>query len=111
MSDELKACPWCHTSHVVIAWARPADDVQWRRVECPNCHANGPQRTREAEAIAAWSTRAPDTRDEEIAALVGALKRISGPTDDSTYQTLLALGIDPCVEARKALADYRKATQ
>lgn len=59
MSDEtLKPCPFCggeaEMCHVTQLWE--PRDAYW--VKCKNCRISGTHHTTEAEAIAAWNSRA-----------------------------------------------------
>ena len=55
--DVLRACPF-------DGWVPRGDlfDEERWAVVCPNCYAQGPIESTEAEAIAAWNTRIKDAK-------------------------------------------------
>lgn len=75
--DKLADCPWsCPETKLRVAWTRITDEVQWWRVECERCHANGPQRATEEEAVRAWNIRrAPAPADALVERLVPTVIR------------------------------------
>lgn len=66
-----KPCPFCGTDDdLVIDYTRIDDETTWWGVSCHRCGCEIGCRNSEAEAIAAWNTRASE---ERIAGLVEAL--------------------------------------
>lgn len=55
--EELKACGFCQSEALNVAFIRVSDDMQWSQVECHNCGAHGPHRAFQADAIADWNRR------------------------------------------------------
>lgn len=53
MGNELLSCPFCGGAATVRGYS----GLFWGR--CGRCDTNGPPKTTEAEAIAAWNTRTP----------------------------------------------------
>lgn len=54
----LKPCPFCGGQDVSIAWTRCTDEIQWHNGRCNDCKFDAAAKDTEAEAIAAWNTRA-----------------------------------------------------
>jgi Lar family restriction alleviation protein len=74
--SELKPCPFCGAKGVIIDLSHPRNpDVETYHVDClADCDMGmGQYKTREA-AIAAWNTRASDTRIAELEAEVERLR-------------------------------------
>lgn len=74
MSDDLKPCPWCRGTNLVL----DTFGLGWF-VSCENnaCSAQGPDKDTRAEAIVAWNTRpVEDKLRAEVARLREALARI-----------------------------------
>ena len=69
MSEELKPCPFCGSDELSHGWSSPGYDgtMHTGHIECHNCGALIVAGT-EAEAIAAWNTRAAQS---DLLALVG----------------------------------------
>ena len=90
MSEELKACPFC-------GGAGYQHKHFWEVVTCQNCSADGPAGDTEAEAIAAWNTRALD------ATLTARLATVEAERDAALSEALeqsRLLGMGGSREAR-----------
>lgn len=72
MTEELKACPFCHGDAEVIEEEFFNHD-EWF-VSCKHCKAQSYEATELQVTIAAWNNRVPDPRDSLIASQV---KRIA----------------------------------
>jgi Lar family restriction alleviation protein len=52
-----KLCPFCGSDRVSL---EQGSTFRWRRVECFNCEAIGPEARTDAQALEEWNTRLPD---------------------------------------------------
>ncbi len=115
MSDELKACPYCKATSVIIydTTIMP-DEITTYYASCTYCGAQGSRgHDTPEEAIAAWNTLA--TLREERDRAVEALNRLTLTVESLTHNKSVC-DLDPdwlddialgqaMDEARKALGD------
>lgn len=83
---ELLACPFCTMPALRVAFIRATDDCKWWQVECINCGTHGPHsEISEAEAIAAWNTRASDPLRVKAQALIDKLAEVDSFMGDRAH--------------------------
>lgn len=102
MQSELKACPFCggeaSTSH---------EGWHWYEVHCRKCECAGSPKQSEAEAIAAWNTRAEG--DAQDAARYRGIRHAMSNNDphfvDAAEQHLERLGLLGCKNISEDVID------
>jgi len=74
-----KPCPFCGSNSVSL---EQGSTFRWRRIECPDCYAIGPEARTDAQALEEWNTRQPDaTFTARIAGLEDLVSEICGYLD------------------------------
>jgi len=126
---ELLPCPnpWCESHQYERGGPQAPDDLlemsgsNGLRVGCAYCSIMGPVRATEAEAIAAWNTRAPDHPSQAQArierlrgalqeaawkfAQIGTMHSIDDASAENVAERCMELGQQGYREAKAALAE------
>jgi Lar family restriction alleviation protein len=99
---ELLGCPFCGGDDVADFHSITGD----LHIACVDCDGRGPDRKSEAEAIAAWNTRAPIAGQAE---LVEALKPFAAFDDERAPEHLPITSGSGMARRQLTIGDCRKA--